>query len=67
MNIMLNHWTNSGRVIKLIDFGGAMYISQCSRNAVLQTRPYRAPEVLVGKYIVQTMTHRPRCDSQPRT
>jgi homeodomain interacting protein kinase len=37
--------------VKVIDFGSASHKSKAVCNTYLQSRYYRAPEIILGKYI----------------
>jgi len=47
-NIMLVNPTNEPFRVKLIDFGSATYTRNAVNNTYLQSRYYRAPEVILG-------------------
>lgn len=49
---MLKDSPQTGFQLKLIDFGGAMNVSDCSSLLMFQTLHFRAPEVIICKYLV---------------
>ena len=48
-NIMLVDPVRQPYRVKVIDFGSASYVSKAACNTYLQSRYYRAPEIILGR------------------